>query len=374
MKIRILIALLAVFTISCNQKQKQMENNDLQNNNLIHLLSEPKHYVCYYTDKEINIDGNIEKEIWKKADWTDLFVDIEGDLKPLPNQKTRVKMLWDSTYLYIAAELEEEHIWAYLENHDDIVFRDNDFEVFIDPDNDAKNYFEYEINARQTVFDLFLPHPYRHSSFALHNWDFKGVKHAVKIFGTLNNGNDKDEKWTVEIAIPFTDLSFGLDNGKPTIDKPWRINFSRVEWDTRWENGKYVKLTDNEGKQLAEQNWVWSPVGAISMHMPERYGYLKFSDKLAGTEKETFKISDKEKLKSILWAVFYQQEKYFEKNKIFSSDINELGIQQLKLYNPNDYKLSIYCGEHIYEAKLESIDGNIKMYITNEGSINDCSK
>lgn len=389
MKIKhlIILSVITLVSLSCNQKkEKNMQMTSLKDD-LKSLLADPKHYVCYYTDEQITIDGNLDKKVWQNVEWTDLFVDIEGDKKPNPTQNTRVKMLWDSTYLYIAAQLDEEHIWAYLENHDDIVYYDNDFEIFIDPDNDAKNYFEFEINAKQTVFDLFLPYPYRHSSFALHNWDFKGIKHAVKIDGTINHGNDKDKKWTVELAIPFTSLSFGLDNGKPNPEKLWRINFSRVEWDTKWEsvefenirpgsktdNGKYVKLTDKDGKKLPEHNWVWSPVGVISMHMPERYGYLKFSENKVGTTKEEFVMPENEKLKKILWAVFYRQETYFEKNKKFAATVSELGEDILSLYNSKEYKLNMIIAETQYEAKLESMDGKIKMYITNEGSIKDFS-
>ncbi|MCX6232171.1 MAG: carbohydrate-binding family 9-like protein [Bacteroidetes bacterium] len=367
------LAIMAIVLISCNQKKENTAGESLKTD-LKYLMVEPKHYVCYHTDEAITIDGNLDKKAWQQAEWTDLFVDIEGDKKPLPKQNTKVKMLWDSTYLYIAAQLDEEHIWAYLENHDDVVYYDNDFEIFIDPDNDANNYFEFEINAKQTVFDLFMPHPYRHSSFALHNWDFKGLKKAVKIDGTLNNGNDKDKKWTVELAIPFTSLSFGLDSGKPDTEKLWRINFSRVEWDTKWENGKYVKITDKAGKALPEHNWVWSPVGVISMHMPERYGYLKFSTLKAGTAKEEFKLPETEKLKRMLWAVFYREEAYFEKNKKYSAQLAELGNDILSLFDQNNYKLSIIVAETQYEAKLESKDAKTRLYITNEGLIKDLSK
>ncbi len=359
--------------VSCKQKTENNDTKDLLKDDLKFLMTEPKNYICYRTDETIVIDGNLEKNAWQQAEWTDLFVDIEGDKQPKPTQETKVKMLWDNTYLYIAAQIDEDHIWAYLENHDDIIFRDNDFEVFIDPDNDANNYFEFEMNAKGTIFDLFLPHPYRHSSFALHNWDFKGIKKAVKIDGTLNNGNDKDKKWCIELAIPFTSLSFGLDSGKPNPDKLWRINFSRVEWDTQWENGKYIKLNDKEGNPLPEHNWVWSPVGVISMHMPERYGYLKFSNNKAGTNKEEFILPKEENLKRILWAVFYREEVYFEKNKKYTAEVSELGNDIYSLFNAKEYKLSIMIAETQYEAKLESMDGNTKLYITNEGFIKDLS-
>ncbi len=366
-----LLTLISISVIfSCNNTKETNTMKTLQDD-LKPLMQKSKTYVCYRADEVLTIDGMPDESSWEKAEWTDLFVDIEGDLKPKPTQNTRVKMLWNNDYLYIFAELEEENIWAYLENHDEVVYHDNDFEVFIDPDNDAKNYFEYEVNAKGTVFDLFLPHPYRHSSFALHNWDFKGIKQAIKIYGTLNDGTDKDTKWTVELAIPFTDLSFGLDSGKPNIDKPWRINFSRVQWDVKWENGKYVKLTDSEGKALPEHNWVWSPVGAISMHMPERYGYLKFSNNIVGTEKEDFIITETEKLKSVLWAVFYRQMKYFESNKCFSGKIEDLGTDINLLYDNTKYKLSISAAKHTFEAILTSTDGKINLYITQEGSISE---
>ena len=162
-----------------------------------------------------------------------------------------------------------------------------------------------------------------------------------------------------------------MDSGKPNIDKPWRINFSRVQWDVKWENGKYVKLTDSEGKALPEHNWVWSPVGAISMHMPERYGYLKFSNNIVGTEKEDFIITETEKLKSVLWAVFYRQMKYFESNKCFSGKIEDLGTDINLLYDNTKYKLSISAAKHTFEAILTSTDGKINLYITQEGSISE---
>jgi hypothetical protein len=42
-----------------------------------------------------------------------------------------------------------------------IIFHDNDFEVFIDPDGDNWQYYELEVNARGQVWDLLLIRPYR---------------------------------------------------------------------------------------------------------------------------------------------------------------------------------------------------------------------
>ena len=72
----------------------------------------PRFYVCYRVQKPPVIDGRLDEASWKKADWTESFVDIEGPARPKPRFRTRVKMLWDDAYFYVAAELEEPNVWA----------------------------------------------------------------------------------------------------------------------------------------------------------------------------------------------------------------------------------------------------------------------
>ena len=116
----------------------------------------PRHYICFQTTGPITIDGKPGETAWRNAPWTEDFIDIEGNAKPAPLHRTRVKMLWDEQHLYIFAELEEPDVWGSLLRPDTIIFHDNDFEVFIDPDGDTHQYFEIEINALNTVMDLFL--------------------------------------------------------------------------------------------------------------------------------------------------------------------------------------------------------------------------
>lgn len=64
-------------------------------------------------------------------------------------------MLWDETYFYIYAEMEEPHVWGTLKERDTVIFYNNDFEVFIDATGDTHNYYELEVNALNTAWDLF---------------------------------------------------------------------------------------------------------------------------------------------------------------------------------------------------------------------------
>jgi len=221
----------------------------------------PLSYECRRAKGPVQIDGKLDDSAWSEAPWSSDFVDIEGSAKPTPRFRTRVKMLWDDKYLYIAAELEEPNVTATLTKHDSVIFKDNDFEVFIKPLPETESYYEFEINALNTGWDLFLPKPYNKGGRADNSWDIEGLRTAVAVQGTLNNAGDKDRGWTVEIAYPLSAFESRQQVSLPKPGTTWRINFSRVEW------------TPGNPK---EDNWVWSPQGVINMHVPDRWGYLHF--------------------------------------------------------------------------------------------------
>jgi len=257
------------------------------------MFPHPKGYVCARTPEPLVIDGDLTKAAWQAAPWTDDFLDIEGEIRPQPRHRTRVKMLWDETYFYIAAELEEPHVWGTLTQHDSVIFYDNDFEVFIDPDSDNHDYGEFEMNALNTTWDLRLPKPYRNGGPALNEWEIEGIKTAVKVLGTLNDARDTDTGWTLEIAMPWSGLESLRGGGRPSVGQQWRVSFSRVEWDFEpVDNFPYpvdnsLLPVDNSGKISApyrkiegrpEHNWVWTPQWAIDMHRPELWGYVQFEE------------------------------------------------------------------------------------------------
>ena len=222
--------------------------------------------------KPLEIDGKMDEAAWQKAPWTPFFVDIEGDAKPKPRFKTRAKMLWDDNYLYIAAEMEEPNLWATYDKHDMVIFHEHDFEVFLDPDGDGLDYFEFEINARNTGWDLHLDRPYKVNGKADNDWAIPGLTTAVSLRGTLNQPGDQDSGWTAEMAFPWSAFNRGKRPAvAPKPGEAWRINFSRVEWHLRVTDGKYEKVPGTK-----EDDWVWSPQGVINMHVPEKWGAVRF--------------------------------------------------------------------------------------------------
>ena len=238
------------------------------------------------------IDGALDDAAWLTAPWTEPFVDIRGEGWPVPAWTTRARMVWDEDHLYIAAELEEPHLWATLAERDAILYREHDFEVFIDPDGDARDYYELEINALGTEFDLFLPQPYQRAGKANVAWDMEGLRTAVALDGTLNDPSDADRGWTVEIAIPWSalrppegeDAPGAPEAGRRSADTApragdeWRINFSRVQWPVDVVPGGYRRAREpTREDRHPEHNWVWSPQGEINMHIPEAWGIVRFT-------------------------------------------------------------------------------------------------
>ncbi|MCM4169548.1 hypothetical protein KCTC52924_00329 [Arenibacter antarcticus] len=261
----------------------------------------PRSYIAYNTNDVMVIDGKMDENAWKLAPWSEDYIDIEGELTP--TYTTRMKMLWDNNYLYVLAQMEEPHIWATLKQRDTVIFYNNDFEIFINPDGDTHNYYEFEMNAHNTLWDLFITKPYRNNgNKVIDSWDIQGIKSAVDIRGTLNNSSDTDEGWTVEIALPWSVITEASKDGKIPENDFWRLNFSRVNWDFDITNGRYSRKKDAKGSYMPEYNWVWSPQGVVNMHEPEHWGYVYFSSEPAGGKAE-FTIPQDDHIKWYLYSL-----------------------------------------------------------------------
>jgi hypothetical protein len=321
----------------------------------------PRQYVCQYTDQAPTIDGKLDEKAWKQAQATDNFIDIEGTVKPLPYFDTQAKMLWDSQYFYIAVELEEPHLWATYDQRDMVIFHENDFEIFIDPDGDTHHYYELEINALGTIWDLILTRPYRDGGQPIDAWDVKGLKSAVHLNGTLNNPGDKDKSWSIELAFPWSVLEeLAPHPGPPNNNEIWRVNFSRVQWQTEAEDNGYKKKKDpSTGAALPEHNWVWSPQGAIAMHQPETWGFVQFSNTPFGKRARYIGQPNLEAIRWQLRQLYYKQKDWHKANGTYTDNAKQLGLE--------GEPIRVIAGGHYFIAWYEL--GDIKLRIREDGKI-----
>jgi WD40 repeat protein len=320
-----------------------------------HAYVPPRGYVCCRAAGPIALDGKLDDAAWKAVPWTDDFVDIEGDQRIKPRFRTRAKMLWDDKYLYIGVELEEPHVQGSYTQRDSYIFHeDNDFEVFLNPHGNNHDNAELEMNALNTVWDLRMKKPYRDVGKAEDIWDIPGLKTAVHLNGTINNPRDIDKGWTIEIAIPWEIVRALNDKpgSAPRDGDQRRINFSRVEWRFDIVDGKYVRRKDRR-----EDNWVWSPQGAVNMHQPETWGYVQFSTAEPG--KATFRPDAAGPAKHLLHRIYHAQKAFKNKHDRYARSLAEL-----ELADPRDATLA---GPPVLEAEPNSFRATVDVKLPGGG-------
>jgi len=324
----------------------------------------PRHYIVTKTNQPLEIDGKATESAWDRAAFSKYFIDIEGE--QTPKYATRMKMLWDSQYLYVYAWMAEPHVWGYLRQRDTVIYYNNDFEVFIDPSGDTHNYAEIEINALGTVWDLLLTEPYRTKAKVFDHWNLDELQSAIHINGTLNNFTDRDSFWSVEMAIPLAPLLELRDRSEdiPKEGEQWRINFSRVQWDHDIVDQHYERKKE-KGKYLREYNWVWSNQKVINMHEPEKWGYLQFTHE--ESEGEVERIADEKAIyQQILYALFrkIKQGKFKE---LHSLPVGSQKKWQVNYGAENPIAAMFFKTNAGYEIMLASIDKKEKFLIDQDG-------
>jgi hypothetical protein len=330
-------------------------------------------YVVHKSTGQLTMDGSMDERSWSKTAWTNPFRDIQGETEPMPFYQTRAKMLWDDDYFYYAAELEDPHVWATLSERDAVIFMDNNFEIFIDPDGDTHNYYELEINALGTFWDLLLTKPYRNGGRAINAWDIKGLKIGISVNGTLNDPSDTDEGWTLEVAIPWSVLMETIPGNIPSDGDQWRLNFSRVQWHADIINGKYIKQKDPEtGEQLPEENWSWSPQGLINMHYPEMWGIIQFSDEQPGTT-VAFEEDPVDDYRWLMRVLYYRQIEYRNKTGHYAVNPDQLQFRELfrNLFDDGTPlpDLMISAMDRHYTMKLDSSESDQIIYIQSDSRV-----
>ncbi len=322
------------------------------------MSSHPRTYVAGRVPSPPVIDGRLDDEAWQQAPWTAEFIDIEGEAKPRPRFRTRAKMTWDEDHFYVAAWMAEPHVWGTLTDRDSIIYNDNDFEVFIDPDGDSHDYYELEVNALNTQFDLMLTRPYRCGGTYDIGWDIQGLQTAVDVVGTLNDASDRDEAWTMEIAIPWASLASHANRPVPPEDGDhWWVNFSRVQWRHELEGGNYRRIPETR-----EDNWVWSKQDAIDMHRPQYWGRVQFSEAPPGTV--AYEPGDDEHARTQLRRIHAAAETWRSEHGQWPASMEDLDglwepVKDASLSEP-----SLDAGEEglVVRFEQELVDGQVRSW------------
>lgn len=234
--------------------------------------TQPASYVARRVETPPLVDGQLDDAAWDATQWTSPFVDLAGRSEHPPKVSTRGKVTWDDANLYIAAELTDPLIWGTMTKHDSPLFREDAFEVFIDPDGDGRDYLELQVSARCTTWDLKMSRPYHENGKADSSFEIEGLRSAVAVDGTLNQHEDVDRSWSVELTIPWAALAELSDRPLPAPRsmRSFRMNFVRVDRPPGPPGG-VAAAADGAAEYSA-----WSPAGARNAHKPETWGAVRF--------------------------------------------------------------------------------------------------
>ncbi|MCK5113322.1 MAG: carbohydrate-binding family 9-like protein [Phycisphaerae bacterium] len=196
-------------------------------------------YECRFTNEPLVIDGILDDAAWEKAGEIGLIIPVSH---AQPISKTEARVLWDKDYLYVGFKAYDKDIWSYLTEHDSQTCSEDVLEVFFKPHADNECYYNFEINALNTVYDAY--NLKRHAGGGDHHrwarWDCEGLKSAVSIKGTLNDPSDVDEYWCLEMAVPFAELP-SLKGASPQSGDVWKFHLARYDYSIYLPDG--VELT-----------------------------------------------------------------------------------------------------------------------------------
>lgn len=287
------------------------------------------------------IDGDLDKEEWAVAPWSSPFADIRGTDAPDGSEpsaacRTRMKMLWDDDFLYIAAILESDFEVAatFTQRNSPIFHSDSDFEVFIDASSTCHGYKELEMNARNVVWNLLLTRPYadgggEHSGRIAQSGDdnyyeVAAQRTATRLLAGRLNDPAAGATWAVEIAMAHSDTVARQPTARPpAVGERWRINFSRVE-------------------RRGEINWTWQPqiawdarsrryAGHVNMHLPDAWGLVHFSaagdahvGQAHGPQTEDEPLSGADSARQAAIHLYYAQHAALDMHGRFAASVDEL--------------------------------------------------
>ena len=185
------------------------------------------------------IDGRLDDTMWQQAAQVDKF--WLGSLQK-PAGKTRFLIARDETNLYIAVECFDDaetlgKLVAVVTEHDaDAIWSEDCVELFMDPTNARKSYYQIIINSKNVTWDAY------HKTAGSPDTAWNPKYESAASVG--------DTSWIVEFAIPWKAFDLSKES-----KADWAFNVSRT-------------------RTAANELVYWSSPDDTTSHRPDRFGTL----------------------------------------------------------------------------------------------------
>ena len=161
----------------------------------------------------VNLDGIINDEVWNRVEWAEDFTVNSPNNGEKPQRQTRVKILYDQSFLYVAYRCfdeEPEKIEDRMARRD--YFPGDWVEINIDSYHDLSTAFSFRASVSGVKGDEFI-------TADGNNWDSNW--NPIWYMET----NIDSDGWTAEIKIPLNQLRFGNEE-----NQVWGFNIMRRDF------------------------------------------------------------------------------------------------------------------------------------------------
>ncbi len=244
------VCLTLIFVVGC-------ENRGLQVACKSKFPAIPEIIVPYVEETAPVIDGRLDDDVWKSSAKIKLLVNNGSQAGLEPVRATIVKLVWDKKNLYLGFKCFDRNIHSKFTNRDDKLWNAGYDEIevaemMLCEGNNIRHYFEFNFNPRGVLFDTEIK--WRNGESYFNPAYNSNVRWATNVEGSLNNSDDEDKYWTVEIAVPWADIGMRAPDSGQTM----RANFYRSD------NSEQIHFS------------AWSPTYKSYFHIPERFGRLIF--------------------------------------------------------------------------------------------------
>ncbi len=155
-----------------------------------------------YTPTPPKIDGKLDDEVWLRA-WTQSGVYPFNQKSP-GGPATSYRMLWDEEALYLAFDCVDVDLQAKDLARDEAVWNDDCVELFLLPQFGFRTYWELIVSASGSIYDAVQCKDLEHWGANLGpGQTIEGLRAGIVLRGTLNNPQDRDDGYSVEIVLPW---------------------------------------------------------------------------------------------------------------------------------------------------------------------------
>jgi cellulose/xylan binding protein with CBM9 domain len=162
-----------------------------------------------YLKSCLKINGKLDEPAWNKA-LTFSGQYHTGETKQAPGA-AEWKVMWDNNFLYFGAKFEDHDLQANKEK----VYYGDSLEIFVMPIKRLRTYWEIIVSPSGKMFDGMHVNNHYGGFIFQNSKNIKGLRFAVAYSGTLNDGKNDDKFFSVEVAIPFSELPGYMRGNRP---------------------------------------------------------------------------------------------------------------------------------------------------------------